>query len=68
MYKVKTILEGDDFALLTNEIRKDISNQILCTSPSDTERREELYWQAHGLALMEQKMQEYMNEISKENE
>lgn len=68
MYRVKAVMEGEDLSTLLNEIKKDLSNQIVMTQMSEKEKREDLYLMIHGLKLLEAKMQECVNEVTKENE
>lgn len=68
MYRVKDAMEGEDLSIIFQEIKDDLSQQILRTRPGEKEAREELYWQSYGLTLLERKMQEYVNDLTKENE
>ena len=66
-----TQMVGDgDISLLFNEIRKDLANKILNTQVGQTELRESLYMQSAGLKTLEDKFQEYLNDINRieENE
>lgn len=68
MYKVSTLLEGEEISLLFQDIKHDISNQIMTTKPNETEKREELYFMTYGITLLERKMTELSNLVSQENE
>lgn len=66
-----TQMVGDgDISLLFNEIRKDLANKILNTQVGQTELRESIYHQCTGLKTLEDKFQEYLNDINRieENE
>lgn len=63
--RVIDMVGGGDVALLFNEIRKDIANKIIDTPVNQTETRENLYFQANGLKLLEEKFQEYLNDINR---
>lgn len=61
-----TQMVGDgDISLLFNEIRKDLANKILNTQVGQTELRESLYMQCAGLKVLEDKFQEYLNDINR---
>lgn len=68
MYRVKAVVEGTDLSTLFNEIKKDLSDQIVRTKMDEKDKREDLYLMIHGLNLLEAKMQECVNEVTKENE
>lgn len=68
MYRVKAVVEGSDLLTLFTEIKKDLSNQIIMTKMDEKDKREDLYLMVHGLNLLEAKMQECVNEVTKENE
>lgn len=68
MYKVSTLLEGEEISLLFQDIKLDISNKILNTKPDDSEKREELYFMSYGITLLERKMTELSNDFKQENE
>ena len=67
MYKVSTLLEGEEISLLFQDIKSDISNQIMNTKPTENEKREELYYMSYGITLLERKMTELSN-IANEQE
>lgn len=67
-YKVKGMVEAGEFSLLFQEINRDIVAQILRTEVNQKEAREDLYLMSKGLTLLEMKLQEFANEITKENE
>lgn len=61
-----TQMVGDgDISLLFNEIRKDLANKMMNTQPGQTELREQLYFQSEGLKHLEEKFQEYLNDINR---
>ena len=68
--RVTTMVGDGDISLLFNEIRKDLANKILNTQVGQTELRESLYMQSAGLKTLEDKFQEYLNDINRieENE
>ena len=66
MYKVSTLLE-EEISLLFQDIKSDISNQIMNTKPTENEKREELYYMSYGITLLERKMTELSN-IANEQE
>lgn len=68
MYRVNGLMEGEDLSTLFSEIKKDLSNQIVMTKMDEKDKREDLYYMIHGLNLLEAKMQECVNEVTKENE
>lgn len=68
MYRVKAVVEGGDLSTLFEEIKKDLSNQIVMTKMDEKDKREDLYLMIHGLNLLDAKMQECVNEVTKENE
>lgn len=68
MLRVKDFMSGEDISLLFLEMKKDLINQILHTQPDELAKREELYKLTQALTLLERKMQEYVNELSKEFE
>lgn len=61
MYKVRDLLEGEEISLLFNDIKHDISNQIMTTKPEESGKREELYFMSYGISLLERKMTELSN-------
>ena len=63
MYKVSTLLEGEEISLLFQQVKTDIASQIIRTKPNDADKREELYYITQGLDYLERKMTEYANEI-----
>lgn len=66
--RVGQMVGDGDISLLFNEIRKDIANKILSTHSGATDIRENLYQQANGLKLLEEKFQEYLNDINRDEE
>ncbi len=64
--RVGQMVGDGDVSLLFNEIRKDIANKILNT-PDSTER-EMLYMEAQGCKRLEQKFQEYLNDLNRKQE
>ncbi len=66
-YRVKDIEERGDFSLLFSLIKTDLTNQILLTSVNQKEDRENLYLMAHGLSLLERKIQEFVNDLNEES-
>lgn len=68
LYKVNDLIEGGEILLLLDDIKHDISKQIMTTKPEDGLKREELYYMSYGISLLERKMMEMVNEISQENE
>lgn len=69
-YRVTQMVGDGDISLLFNEIRKDLANKILNTQVGQTELRELLYMQTNGLKALEDKFQEYLNDVNRfeENE
>lgn len=67
MYKVSQLLEGEEISLLFEDIKHDISSQIMTTKPSESEKREELYFMTYGITLLERKMTELANLVPQEN-
>ncbi|MGL5014214.1 MAG: hypothetical protein ACRC6V_07990 [Bacteroidales bacterium] len=67
-YRVTQMVGDGDISLLFNEIRKDLANKILNTQRGQTELRETLYYQAEGLQLLEDKFQEYLNDVNRTEE
>lgn len=69
-YRVTQMVGDGDISLLFNEIRKDLANKILNTQVGQTELREMLYMQTAGLKALEDKFQEYLNDVNRfeENE
>lgn len=61
LYKVSQLLEGEEISLLFSDIKHDISSQIMTTKPTDSEKREELYFMSYGITLLERKMTELSN-------
>lgn len=68
LYKVNSLIEGEEILLLFNDIKNDISNQISNTKPNEGEKREELYFMTYGITLLERKMTELSNDFKQENE
>lgn len=68
MYKVKQLLEGEEISLLFQDIKHDISSQIMTTKPDESGKREELYFMSYGISLLERKMTELSNMTIQENE
>lgn len=66
--RVSQMVGDGDISLLFNEIRKDLANKILNTSSPDSGTREILYRQAEGVKLLEEKFQEYLNDINRREE
>lgn len=66
-YRVKDIEERGDFSLLFSLIKTDLTNQILLTNVNQKEDRENLYLMAHGLSLLERKIQEFVNDLNEES-
>ncbi|MGL5014161.1 MAG: hypothetical protein ACRC6V_07725 [Bacteroidales bacterium] len=64
--RVGQMVGDGDISLLFNEIRKDIANSILNTP--DQNQRELLYMEAQGCKRLEQKFQEYLNDINRNKE
>lgn len=64
--RVGQMLGDGDISLLFNEIRKDIANKILDTP--DLTQREFLYMEAQGCKRLEQKFQEYLNDLNRNKE
>lgn len=67
MYKVSTLLEGEEISLLFEDIKLDISNQLMNTKPAESDKREELYYMSYGITLLERKMTE-LSDIVKTGE
>lgn len=63
--RVTQMIGDGDISLLFNEIRKDIANKLLNTSIEETDIREQLYMQAAGCRLLEDKFQEYLNDLNR---
>lgn len=63
--RVTQMVGGGDISLLFNEIRKDLANKILNTQVGQTELRESLYMQSAGLKTLEDKFQEYLNDVNR---
>lgn len=68
MYKVSQLLEGEEISLLFNDIKLDISTQIMTTKPDEAGKREELYFMSYGINLLERKMNELSNLANQETE
>lgn len=66
--RVSDMVGNGDISLLFNEIKKDIAFQILRTPLEDKVTREMLYMQAQGCGLLEQKFQEYLNDVNRKKE
>lgn len=66
--RVSQMVGDGDISLLFNEIRKDLANKILNTTSHDSGTREILYRQAEGVKLLEEKFQEYLNDINRREE
>lgn len=68
LYKVNNLIEGEEILLLLDDIKHDISKQIMMTKPNEGTKREELYFMSYGISLLERKMTEMSNEFKQENE
>lgn len=68
LYKVNSLIEGEEILLLLEDIKHDISKQIMNTKPSEGDKREELYYMTYGINLLERKMVEMSNDFKQENE
>ncbi|MGL5384307.1 MAG: hypothetical protein ACRDCA_00270 [Serratia sp. (in: enterobacteria)] len=66
--RVTHMVGNGDISLLFNEIKKDIAFQILRTPLEDKVTREMLYMQSQGCTLLEQKFQEYLNDVNRKKE
>ena len=66
-YRVKDIEERGEDSLLFSLIKTDLTNQILLTNVNQKEDRENLYLMAHGLSLLERKIQEFVNDLNEES-
>lgn len=66
MYKVNELMEGGDLSIILNEIKNRIALDILNTDMRD--KRDELYYLAKGVDLLERELQSYVNTIAREKE
>lgn len=63
MYKVSTLLEGEEITSLFELIKRDLTTQLMNTKPTEGIKREELYHMNHGITLLERKMTELSNDF-----
>lgn len=66
--QVRSIAEGDILPQLLDEIKQEYALSIVRTSIDQKDKREELYMLTKAIDALKAKLQEYVNEYSKDQE
>ncbi|MGL5014396.1 MAG: hypothetical protein ACRC6V_08940 [Bacteroidales bacterium] len=64
-YKINQLTEGGDLSFIFDLIKKRVAEEILETSPSEVELRNEKYWLVMGIKSLEKEFQGYVNDITR---
>lgn len=66
--KVAILMEGDDLSFIFEEIKKKIALEIVNTLPEEVDRRNEKYQLVRGIKALEQQLQGYVNDVTRNKE